>query len=175
MERQRINNTRIYVIFFTSGLQDECRSYPIYHPDIKIVKNQEILEIIKDKCEGVEFVGETDPVRAEEVRAKIKKQRKNLDGLLVFDLPPYSGQVGVEHIKKCERDFDELTSLDLPVVAVYRMWGRWMPPFNAYKKKKVVTSFLPIIRDKDPHLYSLRIEDIARKVRLVDAIARMRK
>jgi len=43
---------------------------------------------------------------------------------------------------------DELIAAGLPVIAVYPLWGQWMPPFNAYKGKKVITSCLPVIYDK---------------------------
>ena len=158
MVKQKTGNTRIYVVFFSSGFQGECRIYLIYHPDMKVMKNQEILEKLKDKCEDVEFVGEVELVKPEEAILNIKEQKEDLDGLLVFGPPP-----------------DELISVGLPVVAVYPLWGRWMPPFDAYEENKVVTSCLPVIGDRDPYVYSLRVEDIARKVKLIDAIARMKE
>ena len=47
-------------------------------------------------------------------------------------------------------------------------------PFHAYKRSRVVTSFLPAHCDKDPEVYSLRIQDIAEKIKLMDAISKMK-
>ena len=157
MVKQETKNTQIYTAFFSSGFQGECRVYSSYHPDIKIVQNQEILEKLEGKCEGVEFVGEAEPVRAETAIAKIKEQREDLDGVLVFGPPPGG-----------------LISIGLPMVAVHPLWGRWQPPFDAYKGEKVLTSCLPVIYDRDPDVYSSRIEDIAGKIKLIDTISKMK-
>jgi hypothetical protein len=157
MVKQETKNTKIYTVFFSSGFQGECRVYPIYHPEIKVVENQEILEKLKDKCEGVEFAGEVEPVKAQEAIANIKAQREDLDGVLVFGPPP-----------------DELISVGLPTVAVHPLWGRWQVPFDAYKGEKVITSCLPVIYDKDPAVFSSRIEDIAGKTKLIYTISKVK-
>lgn len=152
---------RIYVVFSSSGLQGECRIFPIYHPDVEIVTNEKILETLKEKCEGVEFVGETAPVtgeRAKFVIANVRARRKSLDGVLYFGAPP-----------------DELMSIGLPIIAVYPLWGRWMPTFDAYKGKKVLTSCLPVVYDKDMSIFSSRLEDIVGKIRLIQAISKMKR
>ena len=152
--------TRIYVIFSSSGLQGECRIFPIYHPDVEIITNEKILEILKEKCEGVEFVGETAPVTREKAKlviANIRDQRKSLDGVLYFGAPP-----------------DELISIGLPIIAVYPLWGQWMPTFNAYKGKKVLTSCLPVVYDKDMSIFSSRLEDIVGKIGLIRTISKMK-
>jgi len=158
MVRQETKNTKIYTVFFSSGFQHECGIYPVYHPDIKIIENQEILEKLEEKCEGVLFVGGVEPVRVEEAIANIREQKEDLDGVLVFGPPP-----------------NELISVGLPVVAVHPLWGRWQPPFGAYKGEKVITSCLPVIYDKDPAVFSSRIEDIAGKIKLIDTISKMQK
>ena len=148
---------RIYTIFTSSGLQGECRIFPLYHPEVEIVSNERILAGLKARCEGVEFLGETAPVRAGDAIAKVREQRENLDGVLFFGSPP-----------------DELISLDLPTVAVYPLWGQWMYPFHAYKGGRVLTSVLSVIPDRDESLFSSRLDDIAGKIKLIDAIARMK-
>ncbi len=151
-------NTKIYTVFFSSGHPVGFKAYRKYHPDIKVMENQEILQRVKDECKGVEFVGEAEPVKAEDVISNIKEQKENLDGLLVFGPPP-----------------DELISVGLPIVAVERpLEGCTTVPFHAYKDSKVLTSYLPAHHDKDPKVYSLRFEDIAGKVKLIDVIARMK-
>ncbi len=157
MVKQGTRNTKIYTVFFSSGFQGECRIYTNYHPDVKVLENQEILEKLKDKCEGVEFVGEVEPVKAQEAIANIKAQREDLGGVLVFGQPP-----------------DELISIGLPTVAVHPLWGQWQATFNAFKGEKVVTSCLPVIYDKDLAVFSSRMEDIAVKIRLIYAISKMK-
>ena len=158
MTGQKTENTKIYTVFFSSGLPVGSRAYQKYHPDIKVMNNQEILERVKDECKDVEFVGEAEPVKAEEAILNIKEQKEDLGGLLVFGPPP-----------------DELISVGLPIVAVERpLEGCTTVPFHAYKESKVVTSYLPAHCDKDPKVYSSRIEDIARKIKLIDTISRMK-
>ncbi len=155
-EKNQGKKTRIYTVF-TSGIVTGA-AYSIYHPDIEIIENKEVLEILKEKCKKVEFVGETRPT--EEVIENIKAQKDKLDGLLCLGSPP-----------------DELISIGLPMVAVSRLWGEWFPlshDHNDFKGKKVVTSILPVIPDKDRSVYLSRIDDIAGKIKLVDAISKMK-
>lgn len=158
MIKQEAENTKIYTVFFSPYPPLGLGAYRKYHPDIKVMKNQEILERVKDECKDVEFVGEAEPVKAEEAILNIKEQKEDLGGLLVFGPPP-----------------DELISVGLPIVAVERpLEGCTTEPFHAYKESKVVTSYLPVHCDKDPKVYSLRVKDIEGKIRLIDAIARMK-
>jgi hypothetical protein len=152
-------NTKIYVVFTSSGLQNECRIYPIYHPDAKIMTNEEVLEELKERCKGVEFV--VANIRDQrKVIANIREQRGSLDGVLFFGHPS-----------------DELTSIELPVIAVYPLWGQWQYPFfhgyNGYKGKKVLKSVLPVVPDKDGSVYTYRLEDIAGKIKSIQAISKM--
>ena len=151
--------TTIYTVFLSAGLPVGAEAYRKYHPDIRPMQNADVLGRIKDECKDVEFVGKAEPVETEEATSRIKEQKKGLDGLLVFGPPA-----------------DELISLGLPMVAVERpLEGCTTVPFEAYKDSKVVTSFLPVHCDKDPKVYSLRIEDIGRKVKLIDTIASMKR
>jgi len=158
MTGQKTKNTKIYTVFFSPGHPVGFVAYRKHHPDIKVMENQEILERVKDECKDVEFVGTAEPVKASEAISNIKEQKEDLGGLLVFGPPP-----------------DELISVGLPMVAVERpLEGCTTVPFHAYKGSKVVTSYLPAHCDKDPRVYSLRIEDIAGKIKLIDTISKMK-
>ncbi|MEA3345587.1 MAG: hypothetical protein U9Q78_04995 [Chloroflexota bacterium] len=165
MTGQKTKNTRIYTLFLSAVHPVGFEAYQRYHPDIKVMKNQDILQRVKDECKDVLFIGEASPVKAEEAISNIKEQREDLDGLLVFcreilNLDP----------------IDELIKEGLPIVAVERPLDHCNTgPFHAYKESKVVTSYLPVYCDKDPKVYSLRIEDIARKVKLIDTISKMKE
>ena len=149
--------TRIYTMFTSSGLMGECQIFSVYHPDREIIANEKILAELKARCEGVEFIGETAPIGGEEAIAKVKSQKKNLDGVLFFGSPP-----------------EELTSLGLPIIAVYPLWGQWMFPFYAYKGEKVVTSCLPVVPDNKEATFSSRWDDIAGKIKLIETLSKMK-
>ena len=126
--------TKIYTVFYSSGLRVDPEIFPIHHPDVEIITNEKILNTLEEKCEGVEFVGETTPIGGERAKfaiANIREQRRSLDGVLCFGAPP-----------------DELISIGLPLIAVYPLWGDWAEPFGGYKGKKVLTSCLPVVYDK---------------------------
>jgi hypothetical protein len=147
--------TRIYTVF-TSGVS-LGGMYSIYHPDVKIIRNKEVLEILKEKCKQVEFVGENQPT--EEAIKNIIAQKDKIDGVLCLGTPP-----------------DGLLSIGLPVLAVFRLWGQWSTFYdkNEYKSKKVLISCLPVLPDKDKVLYLSRIEDIVAKINLISAISKMK-
>jgi len=84
--------------------------------DIEIITNEMILEKLEEKCKEVEFVGEVEPVKAESAIRSIEAQQKEIDGVLVFGHPP-----------------GELTSIGLPMVATYPLWGQNL--FRYHKKK----------------------------------------
>ena len=149
--------TRIYTSFTSSGLMGECQIFSRYHPDREIIANEKILTQLRARCEGVEFIGGTAPVRMEDTIANVKSQKGDLDGILFFGSPP-----------------DELISVGLPIVAVYPLWGQWMYPFHTYKGKKVVVSCLPVIPDNDEATFSSRLDDIAGKIKLIEAISKMK-
>lgn len=99
--------TKIYTIFNSRLVTG--KAYSIYHPNVEIIEDKEVLEILKEKCKEVEFVGETRLTK--EAIKNIKSQKENIDGILCLGgtLP------------------DELTSIGLPVIAVFRLWGQWFP------------------------------------------------
>jgi len=149
-------NTKIYVVFTSSGLQNECRIYPIYHPDAKIMTNEEILGKLEERCEDVEFVV-ANTRDQQKVIKNIREKRESLDGVLFFGRPS-----------------DALTSVELPMIAVHPLWGQWQHPFfHGYKGKKILTSVLPVVPDKDESAYTSRLEDIVGKIKLIQAISKM--
>ena len=156
MQKRENHETRIYVVFTSSGISGSSINYPIFRPMEKILTNKEMLAELKNRCEGVDFAGGTEPVQPAEAVEKVKDELENLDGVVYFGTPP-----------------DELISLDLPIVAVHPRWGQWQAPFGPFKGQKVVTSFLPVIPDTDKAVFSSRLEDIAAKIRVVQAISQM--
>jgi len=153
MSTQR-RTVRIYTAFSSAGLFTSTQTYLLHHPDEKVLSNEEMLSEIRQRCEGVEFVGTTEVERPEYTVANVQAQRQSLDGLLYFGSLPA-----------------ELTQLSLPTVAVYPLWGQWQEPFNPYKGKRVLTATLPVIPDASASVFSSRLEAIAEKIRLLQAVA----
>ncbi|MHA1488419.1 MAG: hypothetical protein ACTSRI_02050 [Promethearchaeota archaeon] len=151
--------TKIYVAFTSSGIQDAASIYPKYHPDAKIMSNEEILEALKEKCKNIEFIVNKNISQTQKaVSRDIKKQQENISGILFFGSPT-----------------EDLTTIGLPIVAVHPLWGNWEYPFFTISKDaKVVKTILPVIPDRDKHVYLSRIEDIAGKIRLIQAISKMK-
>ncbi|MCD6291249.1 MAG: hypothetical protein J7M34_12155 [Anaerolineae bacterium] len=163
--------TRIYTIFTSSGLMGECQIFTKYHPDREVLTNERIMAELKARCDGVEFVGRTEPIGWDEVGfvlANLKGQKGDLDGILIFGNPMGEG------LAPFGRSSQALLSIDLPIVAVYPLWGQWMHSFRAYKEGKIVTSILPIIPDNDAATFAARLDDIAGKIKLIDALAKMK-
>jgi hypothetical protein len=150
---------KIYVVFTSTGMQGEAMTYPNYHPDAKIISNEEVLETLKENCKNVEFILSKSRNESEIIN-NIKAQQ--LSGILYFGTPSKN-----------------LTSLGLPMIAVHPLWGKWEAPFFTVCKEarkagaKIVTSVLPVIYDKNRNIYLLRIEDIVSKIRLISAISKM--
>jgi hypothetical protein len=155
---EQINKkTKIYVAFKSSGIQGEASIYPKYHPDTKIMSNEEILELVKKQCKDIEFFVSKSKYQRKIVR-EIKKNQENISGILLFDTPT-----------------EDLTSIGLPIIAVHPLWGKWQYPFfSKCRDTKVVKTVLPVLPDKDEDLYFSRIKEIARKIRLIQAISRMK-
>ncbi len=182
--------TRIYVIFPSSGLDHRGAWEP---EDIKrkMMTNEEMLGELENRCTGVEFVGkvnlvdeerkdrisrahygtteeerqyqaETNRIAEERRRVAIESVRTSLhelDGILIFG-PPW----------------DELIETGLPIIAVFPMWGTWMANFNfkAYKGKRILVGHLPVVRDASESIFSSRLDDIAGKIKLIQAISKMK-
>jgi len=82
-EKNQGEKTRIYTVF-TSGIVTGA-AYSVYHPDVEIVEDKEVIELLKEKCKDVEFVGET--FTNKDVIEDIKAQKDKLDGLLCLGSP----------------------------------------------------------------------------------------
>ena len=150
-------NTKIYVVFSIKGTQSSSQTYSLYHPEQKVFTNGEILQEIKKKCQGIEFLGETEPENIDYILSSIHGQKRDLDGILYFGHLP-----------------DKLLSLNLPTIAVYPLWGRWQYPFNSYKDYKVLTDCLPIIPDVSEKVFNSRIEKISKRIKLIQSISKMK-
>lgn len=151
------NSAKIFTVFTARGLYTSTQTYSLHNPDQKVLSNQEILAQIKERSPGIEFIGETEPVKPEYAFSNIAGQKKSLDGVLYFGAPSR-----------------ELLKLDLPTVAVYPLWAQWQPTYNSYKENKVLTASLPIIPDASDSTFSARLEDIAGKLKLIRVIEKMK-
>lgn len=150
-------NTRIYVAFPSSGLFGSTQTYPLHHPLEHILTNEELLQAIRARCQGVEFSGETDVEDAATTVANVKANAGELDGVLYFGAPP--------------RD---LLDTDLPIIAVHPLWGQWQYPYDAYSGHRVLTACLPVIPDSSEQTFSRRLDGIADKIRTLQAVARLK-
>ncbi|MCD6361504.1 MAG: hypothetical protein J7M38_11665 [Armatimonadetes bacterium] len=150
-------DVRVYVAFPSSGLFSSTDTYPLHHPDQKVLTNDEMLDAIRARCEGIEFTGTTAVESPAATVENIERDKANLDGVLYFGNPP--------------RD---LLAMDLPVVAVHPLWGQWQYPFDAYAGHRVVTACLPLIPDASEATFAARLDGIADRLRLLRAVARMR-
>ncbi len=156
MSAEHGRRTRIYTAFLSAGLPVGFQAYREHHPDIQVMQNDDIRQVLDEMLDDVELVGDSETETSEEALASIE-QEQPVDGVLVFG-PPSS----------------ELLATGLPMVAVERpLSGCTTVPFNAYEDSKVLTAFLPAHRDRDPEVYAARLEDISDKVRLIDALAKM--
>lgn len=147
----------IYTAFSSSGLFTSTQTYPLHHPDEKVLSNEEMLSEIRRRCEGVEFVGTTEVEEPKDTVTRVQARRRSLDGLLYFGSLPA-----------------ELIRLDMPTLAVYPLWGQWQEPFHSYKGNRVLTATLPVIPDASASVFSSRLEAIAEKIRLLQTVARMK-
>ena len=150
-------DVRIYVAFPSSELFGSTQTYPLHHPDQKLLGNDEILRAIEERCEGVEFVGQTDVEPVQTTLANVEQEAQNLDGLLYFGAPT-----------------DQLIRTGLPIIAVHPLWGQWQYPFDAFTGERVLTACLPVIPDASETTFSARLDGLADKVQSLRAVARMK-
>lgn len=154
-KQTRANDTKIFVMFRSEGRGHEVDWDA---EDVqRILTNEEILNELEKRCEGVEFIGETNVVGIESA-VKNLNQEKNLDGIVVFGPPP-----------------NELIETGLPIITVYRMFQTWMVDFNfqAYKGKKILFDCVPMVRDTKESAFSKRMDGLAKKIKLIQAISKM--
>ncbi|MBU0608237.1 MAG: hypothetical protein KKI08_10125 [Armatimonadetes bacterium] len=148
---------RIYVAFSSSGLFGSTQTYPLHHPDQQVLTNDEILRGVEQRCTGVEFVGQAGPERAEVTLANVKRDLADLDGMLYFGSPSPA-----------------LLETKLPTIAVHPLWGQWQYPYDAYAGHRVLTACLPVIADAGGATFAARLDGLADKIRVLQAVARMK-
>jgi hypothetical protein len=148
---------RLYTVFTSSGLFGSTGTYSLHHPDGKVLSNEDILGELRQRCNGVEFLGSTKVEKPAYITANIRARRPSIDGILFFGALP-----------------SEILDLDMPVIAVYPLWGQWQYPFDLYKGKRVLAATLPIIPDASPETFQARLETIAGNIRLLAAATRLK-
>lgn len=182
--------TKIYVMFLSSGLSHRG-SWDTTDIKQKVMMNEGILKELEKRCKEVEFIGrinlidekrmdlisrshygiteeekrfqaETSEItrrKTEFALKNIRSLRQSLDGILIFGPPS-----------------DELISVGLPIIAVFPMWGTWMASFDfkSYREKKILTTFLPVVKDNSESIFLSRIEDLVKKIKLIQAISEMK-
>jgi len=149
------DTARIYVAFTSEGLGGSAQTFSLHHPNERVLNNEEMLDELRQRCEGIEFVGTTKVAEPTYVLGDIKGQKPGLDGVLYFGAPP-----------------EDLLALGLPVVAVHPLWGQWQEPFHAYGGK-VLTATLPVIADASEARFASRLDAVARKLMQIRTAARM--
>ena len=150
-------SVRIYSVFTSSGLSGSSQTYSLHHPSAKVLGNQDMLSEIQRRCDGVELVGTTEVEKPAYAVANIRGRGQSIDGVLYFGSRPA-----------------ELTQLDVPVVAVYPLWGQWQAPFDSWRGSRALTATLPVIPDASPDTFSARLDAIAEKIGLLKTAARMK-
>ncbi|MFO7900505.1 MAG: hypothetical protein R6V58_15775, partial [Planctomycetota bacterium] len=69
---------RIYTAFTSNGLFNSTGTYSLHHPDQKVLSNEDLLNEIRGRCEGVEFVGGTAVEKREFTVANVRARRHTL-------------------------------------------------------------------------------------------------
>jgi len=191
MESSAMNErAKVFVIFASTGL-DHRGAWDSSEMKEKVMSNEEVMAELEKRCNGIEFVGrvnlidedrkdrisrarygateedkrlesETYLLARERLRLALDEIRKGLEqlaGVVFFGSPP-----------------EELTSIGLPVVAVFPMWGTWMASFDFkhYPEKGVLTGFLPVVRDTSESVFESRLTDLAKKIAMMGAISKVR-
>jgi hypothetical protein len=181
-----IEKTKIWVIFSTSRL-DHRGAWDAEDIQQKVMSNEEMLDQIAQVCEDVEFIGPVNLIDEERLDQVRRAHYGTTAEERTFQAETHSiarerAETTLESIKTSPEvagvlifgpPSEELIQTGLPIVAVFPMWGMWMAGFDfqGYKGRKVVTSCLPVVRDADPTVFAERVEDIAAKIRIIQAIA----
>jgi len=177
--------TKIHVIFPTSGL-DHRGAWDAEDVQRKVMSNEEMLGEIAQACEDVEFISPVNLVDEERLDRVSRSHYGMTAEELSFHAETHSiarqrAKSTLESITNAPEvagvlvfgpPSGELIQIGLPIVAVFPMWGTWMAGFDfqGYKGKKVVTSCLPVVRDADQAVFFARVDDIAAKIRVIQAI-----
>ncbi len=149
-------HARVFVMFRSEGRGHEVdwADEDLQH----VLTHEQILAELRGRCEGVEFVGTTAPIDPETAVADLD-QAGRIDGAVVFGPVP-----------------DALARTGLPIVSVFRMWQTWMSGFQPGRdrRRKVLFDCVPMVRDRDPAVFAARMDNLARKIRIIRAIAGMK-
>lgn len=184
-----MNKTKILAVFTSSKLAHRG-AWDAAGLAQRVMSNAEMLDAVAQVCEGITFervdlvdeaqldaisrshygltpeerdnrsdVFRTARERAAAVVAKTEAAPGDVAGVLVFGAP-----------------WDALIATELPVVAVFPMWGTWMADFDfqSYRHKRVVTSCLPVVGDVSAVTFDARIRDIVTKLRTIQTVAEMK-
>jgi hypothetical protein len=162
---------KIFVMFRGSGPAQEASAlkYDVEEKEQKIITNEKIMDELKKRCQGVEFVGDISATGTEAAIRKVDNMPEDIDGIVIFG--PLSGghAFGGPLTEK-------LIKTDLPIITVFPLWGMWQESFSyqGYKGNKILTSHLSVIRDNSETVVSSRFEDLAGKINLIRALSEMK-
>jgi hypothetical protein len=122
----------------------------------------EILDKLKTKCIDVNFIGKDVTSTIKPILEKIKTQKNDLDGILVFG-------IYYDH---------ELTSIELPVIMVRGLlyWGEnWdRGILNFYKGEKILDAQL-CKNDISTAVSTARFNDLVEKIELITALKKVKE
>ena len=164
---------KIFVMFRGSGIAQEASTitkragWSAKVAAQKLVTNEEIMNELKKRCKGVEFVGDIHPIGTDVAINKVNNlSKEDIDGIVIFG--PLSGG----H-KFGGPLTDVLIKTNLPIITVFPLWGMWQESFSyqGYKGKKILTAHIAMIQDASQ---SARFEDLAKKIKLIQAISKMK-
>jgi len=162
---------QIYALFRGSGPAQEASAlkYTPEEMEQKIMTNDKIISELKQRCQGVEFVGELSPVRNDQAAMeKIDRLPEEVDGIVIFG-PAAGGHAFGGPLA------EKLISTDLPVIIVFPLWGMWQESFSyqGYGGHKFLTAHLSVIRDNSETVFSSRFDDLAGKINLIRALSEL--
>ena len=182
--------SEVYVIFTSTGL-DHRGAWEGPEMKKKVMSNEEILGELEERCNGIEFVGRVNLVD-EERKDLISRshygtteEERRLQSE-TYVLAKERMRLAIEEIQKLRDELagvvifgppsEELISTGLPIVTVFPMWSTWMAgfKFKSYRSDRVLTAFLPVVRDASPSVFESRLADLTGKITLMAAISNMK-
>jgi len=164
--------TKLFVMFRFSGPAFDASTLKLSDKEYerKILTNEEIMNEVKKRCEGVEFIGNISPIRTdEEAIRKVDNLPEDIDGIVIFGPLSYGHAFGGPLT-------DKLIKTDLPIIVVFPFWAMWQEDFSyqGYKGKKILTAQISVVRDNSRAVESSRFEDLAKKIKLIEAISQLK-
>jgi len=140
-------NTRIYTVFVSSGIQHLEASH------IKPTTNEEVLHKLRSECDGIDFVVGSSP-------HEIENLKQDFDGVLIFGgLGNYA-----------------MALTGLPTIVVYNFPEFLHIPYELLLSEgKVLTTCLDRANTCSPSISSSMFEDLVGKIRLIQALKKMKE